>query len=104
LFVTISRSLKKSAACLFLTKKVLQKATIIKLGTAIVLLTIISKQRSMKKIIIAASIVGAAAAGVYIYLRKRNAANKIEDAADHAEHAAKSHIRKVNHKVKEALA
>lgn len=57
----------------------------------------------MKKIIIAASIVGAAAAGVYIYLRNRSAADKMEDAADHAEHQAKSHIRKVNHKVKEAL-
>lgn len=58
----------------------------------------------MKKIIIAASIVGAAAAGVFIYLRKRNTADKIEDAAEHAERQAKSHIRKVNHKVKEAMA
>jgi hypothetical protein len=28
----------------------------------------------------------------------------LEDAADHADHIAKSHIRKVNHKVKEAMA
>ena len=59
----------------------------------------------MNKIIIAASIVGAAAAGVILYLRKRNsAAGQLEDAAEHANHVAKSHIRKVNHKLKEALA
>ncbi len=59
----------------------------------------------MKKILIAASIVGAAAAGVIVYLRKRNsAAGHAEDAAAHANHVAKSHIRKVNRHVKEALA
>lgn len=59
----------------------------------------------MNKILIAASIVGAAAAGVIIYLRKRNSiAGQVGDAAAHANHTAKSHIRKVNHKVKEALA
>ena len=59
----------------------------------------------MKKILIAASIVGAAAAGVILYLRNRSSvAAQAEDAAGHANHIAKSHIRKVNHKVKEALA
>jgi len=57
----------------------------------------------MNKILIAASIVGAAAAGVIIYLRTRTKGDP-ENALDHANHVAKSHIRKVNHKVKEALA
>lgn len=59
----------------------------------------------MKKILIAASIVGAAAAGVIIYLRKRNSiTGQAEDALDNTDHVTKNHIRKVNHKVKEALA
>lgn len=57
----------------------------------------------MNKILIAASIVGAAAAGVIIYLKTRTKGNP-ENALEHANHVAKSHIRKVNHKVKEALA
>ena len=56
----------------------------------------------MNKILIAATIVGAAAAGVIIYLRTRTKGDP-ENALDHADHLAKSHIRKVNHKVKEAL-
>lgn len=58
----------------------------------------------MKKILIAASIVGAAAAGVIVYFRKRNSAGDMEGSAKHADKTAKSHIRKVNNKVKEALA
>ena len=57
----------------------------------------------MNKILIAAAIVGAAAAGVIIYLRTRTKGDP-ENALKHANHVAKSHIRKVNHKVKEALA
>jgi len=58
----------------------------------------------MKKILIAAAVVGAATAGVILYLRKRSVADKLEDAAEHADRTGKNHIRKVNHKIKEALA
>jgi len=57
----------------------------------------------MKQILIAAGIVAAAAAGVMIYLRNRNASGDVEGSLEHADHTGKNHIRKVNRKVKEAL-
>ncbi len=58
----------------------------------------------MKKIIIAASIVGAAAAGVILYLRrKNNPANQIEDAAENANDTMNKHIKNIERKTSPAL-
>ncbi|SFW17881.1 hypothetical protein [Chitinophaga sancti] len=66
----------------------------------------------MKKALIAASIVGAAAAGVIIYLTNRSRAEKLMDdlneTADEGRRIAKKHFRKthkkVNHMINEHMA
>jgi len=58
----------------------------------------------MKKIIIAASIVGAAAAGVILYLRKRNSTpGQVEDAANDANNIMNKHAKKAERKVNQAM-
>jgi hypothetical protein len=58
----------------------------------------------MKKILIAASIVGAAAAGVILYFRKRNSASgQMEDAATDANRTMNKNMDKVNRNVKHAV-
>lgn len=59
----------------------------------------------MKKILLAAAIVGAATAGVIIYMREFYRANQLEDAAEDAGHAAHDayhtmdrHIRQVENR------
>ncbi|MCF6404556.1 hypothetical protein L3C95_16790 [Chitinophaga filiformis] len=58
----------------------------------------------MKKAMIAASIVGAAAAGVIVYLTRKNGGvkgllNKAESAADSARQMANRHLRKSQERV-----
>ncbi|UPK68401.1 hypothetical protein [Chitinophaga filiformis] len=58
----------------------------------------------MKKAMIAASIVGAAAAGVILYLTRKNGGvkgllNKAESAADDARRMANRHLRKSQQKI-----
>jgi len=58
----------------------------------------------MKKIFIAATIVGAAAAGVILYLRRKNdPINRVEDAAEDAHDVMNKHIGKVERKTDFAL-
>jgi hypothetical protein len=58
----------------------------------------------MKKILIAASIVGAAAASMIMYIRRRNSIeNRIEDAAGDANNIMNKHLRKVERTTNQAL-
>ncbi len=58
----------------------------------------------MKKILIAASIVGAAAASMILYLRRKNSIEtRIEDAAEDANNIMNKHLKKVESKTNEFL-
>ncbi len=58
----------------------------------------------MKKILIAASIVGTAAAGFILYMRRRNClSNKIEDAADDANDIMNKHMGRIEKKTEQAF-
>lgn len=56
----------------------------------------------MKKILIAATVVGAIAGGLFVYMRnfyaKRDELDNVEDAADDAFHTMNKHIRRVERK------
>ncbi len=61
----------------------------------------------MNKLLVATTIVGAAAAGVYFYMRNRNATargmSKLADAAGDAHEGVRKYFRKANREARQEL-